>query len=78
MVGSLGKTLVLIGVVLILLGGLLWATERLVGARGGGLMPGDIVWRKGNFTLGVFLGTSIALSLLLTLIFWVIQWISRR
>jgi hypothetical protein len=78
MVGSLGKTLVLIGGMLILLGALMWAVERFAGARGGGLLPGDFVWRKGNFTVGIFLGTSIALSILLTVILWVIGWLSRR
>ncbi len=78
MLGSMGKTLILFGVMLILFGALMWAIERFAGARGGGLLPGDIVWRKGNFTVGVFLGTSIALSILLTVILWVIGWLSRR
>jgi hypothetical protein len=78
MVGSLGKTLILIGGMLVLLGALMWAVERFAGARGGGLLPGDIVWRKGNFSVGIFLGTSIALSILLTVILWVIGWLSRR
>lgn len=78
MLGSLGKTLILFGAMLVLFGALLWAMERLGGARGGGLLPGDFVWRKGNFTVGVFLGTSIALSILLTVILWVIGWLSRR
>ncbi|MCS6829693.1 MAG: DUF2905 domain-containing protein [Armatimonadota bacterium] len=78
MLGSLGKTLILLGAMLILFGALIWAVERFAGARGGGILPGDLVWRKGNFTLGVFLGTSIVLSILLTLILWVIGWLSRR
>ncbi|MCS6949339.1 MAG: DUF2905 domain-containing protein [bacterium] len=78
MLGSLGKALMLFGVVLVLLGVLLWASERFLGTREGGLLPGDLVWRKGNFTVGVFLGTSIALSILLTLVLWVIGWLSRR
>ena len=78
MLGSVGKTLLLLGVMLVLVGALLWAAERFVGVRDGGLLPGDIVWRKGNFTLGIFLGTSIALSILLTAILWVVGWLSRR
>lgn len=78
MLGSMGKTLILFGAMLILFGALMWAIERFAGARGGGLLPGDIVWRKGNFTVGVFLGTSIALSILFTVILWVIGWLSRR
>ncbi len=79
MLGSFGKTLIAFGVMLVVVGAVLWALERFTGARGGGgLLPGDIVWRKGNFTVGVFLGTSIALSILLTVILWVIGWLSRR
>jgi hypothetical protein len=78
MLGSFGKMLILLGVMLILFGALMWAVERFVGARGGGLLPGDLVWRKGNFTVGIFLGTSIALSILLTVILWVIGWLTRR
>lgn len=78
MLGSMGKMLILFGAMLILFGALMWSIERFAGARGGGLLPGDIVWRKGNFTVGVFLGTSIALSILLTVILWVIGWLSRR
>jgi hypothetical protein len=34
-----------------------------------GRLPGDLVYRRGNFTAYVPIGTSIVLSLLLTLIF---------
>lgn len=78
MLGSVGKMLILVGGMLVLLGALMWAVERVTGIRGGGLLPGDIVWRKGNWTVGIFLGTSIALSILLTVILWVIGWLSRR
>lgn len=78
MLGSMGKTLMLVGAMLAVFGALLWAVERFAGVRGGGVLPGDIVWRKGNFTFGVFLGTSIALSILLTLILWVIGWLNKR
>lgn len=78
MLGSVGKTLMLFGAMLVLFGALMWALERFAGTREGGLLPGDLVWRKGNFTVGVFLGTSIALSILLTLILWIIGWLSRR
>jgi hypothetical protein len=78
MMGSFGKMLILIGGMLILFGGLIWVVERFAGARGAGLLPGDIVWRKGNFSVGILLGTSIALSILLTAILWVVGWLFRR
>lgn len=76
--GSVGKTLILFGAMLVLFGALMWALERFVGTRAGGILPGDLVWRKGNFTVGIFLGTSIVLSVLLTLLLWVLGWLSKR
>jgi hypothetical protein len=37
-----------------------------------GRLPGDIVYRRGNFTFYFPLITSVVLSLLLTLVFWII------
>jgi len=58
------------GRVLLILGGLLalMGLALLIGSRVGfsGRLPGDIVYRKGNFTFYFPLVTSILLSLLLT------------
>lgn len=67
--GSIGKLLFGLGVVLLLLGGTLW----LVGNLGGkvpwiGRLPGDIVIERGGWKFHFPLVTSILLSLLLTLI----------
>lgn len=67
--GSIGKLLFGLGVVLLLLGGTLW----LVGNLGGkvpwiGRLPGDIVIERGGWKFHFPLATSILLSLLLTLI----------
>ena len=67
--GSIGKLLFGLGVVLLLLGGTLW----LVGNLGGkvpwiGRLPGDIVIERGGWMFHFPLATSILLSLLLTLI----------
>lgn len=78
MLGSAGKMMILAGALLMLVGALLWAAERVGIGRGGGLLPGDLVWRRGDWTFGLFLGTSIMLSVLLTLLLWVIGWLSRR
>ena len=60
----IGKSLVLIGAVLILIG-LLWQ----VGARIGlGRLPGDIAIERGNFRLYLPIATSLLLSVALSLL----------
>lgn len=61
---SIGKTIMMVGFVLVILGGLLTLASRL----GFGKLPGDIVISKGNFTFYFPLATSIVLSLVLSLI----------
>jgi hypothetical protein len=70
-VSSLGKVLVVVGLVVVALGILL----VLGGALGLGRLPGDFAWRKGNMRVYVPLATCLILSLLATLIF---NLISRR
>ncbi len=67
---DLGRALLLLGVVLVVIGGLLW----LAGALGGrlpflGRLPGDVYVRRGNWSFYFPLTTSILLSILLTLLF---------
>ncbi|HEX6988777.1 MAG TPA: DUF2905 domain-containing protein [Bacillota bacterium] len=62
--GGLGRFLILFGIVLAGFGLVL----LLMGQFNLGRLPGDIVWRRGNFTLFFPLATSLLLSLLLTLI----------
>jgi hypothetical protein len=59
----MGKLLVVVGLVIAGIGVLM-----MVGLPFGRL-PGDISYRRGNFTLYVPIVTSIVLSLLLTLLF---------
>ncbi len=61
---TLGKGLVAIGLFIVLLGAGLLLAAKLGMQR----IPGDIVWRKGNFTLYAPLGLMIAISILLTVI----------
>jgi hypothetical protein len=70
-VSSLGKVLVVVGLVVVALGILL----VLGGALGLGRLPGDFAWRKGNMRVYLPLATCLILSLLATLIF---NLISRR
>jgi len=64
---ALGKALLLVGGTIILAGGLMLV---LAAATRGGLkmLPGDILYRKGNFTFFFPIASMIVLSLVLTLL----------
>jgi hypothetical protein len=64
--GDIGRTLLIVGGVLFVVGLLLTFGSRIPGL---GRLPGDIVVRKGNVTFYFPLATSILLSLVLTAIF---------
>ena len=63
-----GLTLILAGLAFLLFG--------LIFSLGG--LPGDIVLRRGNFTLYLPLGTSLLLSVLLSLLLTGLFWLLRR
>lgn len=69
MLPQLGKILITVGIVFVVLGTLLMFSDRLSFLRIGRL-PGDVIYRRGNFTFYFPIVTSIVLSLLLTLAFW--------
>ena len=69
MLPSLGKILLTLGVVFVALGLLFLLADRFSFFRFSRL-PGDIVYRRGNFTFYFPIVTSILLSLLLTAVFW--------
>ena len=60
----LGKGLLAIGLLIAALGVALLVASRLGIER----IPGDIVWRKGNFTIYAPIGLMIVVSVLLTII----------
>ena len=60
---DIGRTLLVVGGVLFLAGLVLTLGARIPGV---GRLPGDIVYRKGNFTFYFPIVTSLLLSLLLT------------
>jgi len=70
MLPQFGKILITIGIVFVALGVLLLLSDRLSFLRIGRL-PGDIIYRRGNFTFYFPIVTSILISLLLTLLLWV-------
>ncbi len=66
MFDSLGKLLILFGVVLVVLGGLLLLSGKIPFL---GRLPGDIVIRREHWSFYFPLTTSIVISILLTLLF---------
>jgi formate hydrogenlyase subunit 3/multisubunit Na+/H+ antiporter MnhD subunit len=62
---DMGRVLIVVGAVILVLGLLLTFGGRTLGL---GRLPGDIVYRKGNFSFYFPLVTSLLLSLVLTAI----------
>ncbi len=66
----LGRTLVLFGLLLIVIGGAIILLARFNVPLG--RLPGDLSWRGRNWTVSIPIATSLLLSVLLTLLLWVI------
>lgn len=67
---EIGRVLVIVGCTLLILGLVLTFAGRVPGL---GRLPGDIVYRRGNFTFYFPLATSIVLSLVLTALLWLFR-----
>jgi hypothetical protein len=66
---ALARTLIILGVVLVL-AGLLWPW---LGRLGLGRLPGDIVVERDDFRLYLPITTSLLISIVLSLILWLIN-----
>ncbi len=66
MISGIGRTLVFIGILLIITGGIFLLAQKLPWI---GKLPGDILIKKGNFTFYFPLATCILLSIILSIIF---------
>ena len=62
---SFGKTLVSVGIFLVVLGLVIWSLGKFFGI---GRFPGDIYYSKGNFTIYFPIVTSIIISIIITVI----------
>lgn len=69
MTRELGRVLIVVGGVLLLAGIALTA----FGGLGLGRLPGDFVYRRGNFTFYFPIVTSILLSIVLSLLLWLFR-----
>ena len=67
---GLGRILIFVGLGIVVLGLLLTFSGKIPLI---GRLPGDIVFRRGNFTIYFPLATSILLSILLTVILWLFR-----
>jgi hypothetical protein len=65
-VDSFGRTLILVGLAIALIGAVLWWSGR----NGGGFLPGDVVVERRNARFYFPIVTSIVVSLVLTVILW--------
>ena len=72
----MGKTIAILGIIILVFGLLIMLFERLGMHRG--LLPGDVYIRRGNWAIYFPIVTSIVLSILLTLILFVVSYFSRR
>jgi len=66
---SLGKILIIIGIITVAVGGLLLLSLKIPWI---GKLPGDIIIERKHVTLYFPLATSILVSIILTLILWLI------
>jgi len=68
--GSLGKVLILVGVLLVILGVMFSLGAKIPWL---GQLPGDITVRRGNFTLYFPLATGLLISVILTLVLYLLK-----
>ena len=67
---EIGKFLVIVGLVIVVIGALLWSG---VGKGWLGRLPGDIHISKGNFSFHFPIVTCILASIILSLILWLFR-----
>lgn len=70
---EIGRTLIALGVLLVVAGGLLLLLGRTGVPFGLGRLPGDILIKRDNFTFYLPITTSIVVSVLLSAILWLLR-----
>jgi ABC-type uncharacterized transport system permease subunit len=73
----LGRGLILLGLAIVVIGGLILLAGRL-NLPFVGHLPGDILWRRGNFTVYFPLVSCLVASLVLTVLLNLVVWLFRR
>ena len=77
MLAEIGKTLVILGIGMAVLGGLLWLSGGTLKNFPIGRLPGDILIQKDNFNFYWPLTTFILLSVGLSMVIWLWHLIAR-
>jgi hypothetical protein len=72
---DLGRTLIFLGVLLVVVGGFVLGFNRLHLPLG--RLPGDFNWRGKGWSVSFPLATSVLVSVLLSLILWAISRLRR-
>jgi len=72
---DLGRTLMLVGALILVVGLAISLSDRIPLV---GRLPGDITFRGDGWTVYAPLATSIVLSIVLTLALSLVAWLSRR
>lgn len=72
---AIGRSLLIIALVLFIIGLLILGLGRITGGRG---LPGDIVYRHDGITIYLPLITSIVISVILSLILSLVFWFAHR
>jgi Protein of unknown function (DUF2905) len=67
---DLGRVLIIVGVILVIVGAVFLLVPKLPWL---GKLPGDITYKRGNFSFYLPLGTCILISLILTLIMYLFR-----
>lgn len=75
---GLGKFLMILGAVLVVVGVVVFFSDRVPLLRSIGRLPGDLSWKGEGWRIHFPLATSLLLSALLTLVFWAINWFQGR
>jgi hypothetical protein len=68
---EIGKLVMIFGLVLVVVGGILWRFSSFFGWVG--KLPGDISVQKGNFSFYFPVVTCILISIVLTLLSWLFR-----
>ncbi len=71
---SVGKVLIISGLLVMLVGAVIWGLGRLGVRR----LPGDIYYQSDGVGIYIPLVTCLLLSVLLTAALWLWQWLGRR
>ena len=74
---QLGKSLVIVGVLLVAIGLFLMAGSRF-SFWGLGRLPGDLAYKGKHFQFYFPVVTCLLLSVLLTLVFWVVSFLTKK